>query len=430
MLNHVIAWSLRNRWLVLAAGILLLILGGRKITELPIDVFPDITAPQVTILTEAPGMSPQEVEALVSFPIESSINGAANVTAVRSSSAIGLSVVTVTFAYGTNIYVARQLVSEKLQLALGQLPGGVQPPVMGPISSRLGEIMTFAMTSTTTSAMDLRTLADWTVRTRLLSVPGVSQVIVIGGDRKQYQVLVNPASLRAYDLSLNEVFEAVRESNVNAPGGFLQTPGQESIIRGIGRVTSLADLDNTVVASRGGNPVLLRQVAEVRLGPELKRGSAGLSGEAAVLVTISRQPAANTLELTKLVDATLDQLQRTLPPDVKIERNVYRQAGFIERAIQNVEEAIKEGGVLVTIILFLFLLNFRTTLISLTAIPFSLVIAILVMSWFGLNINTMTLGGLAIAIGALVDDAIIDVENVFRRLKENFTVRVRSRDPR
>jgi len=419
MLNQVIAWSLRNRWLVLAAGVLLLILGGRKITELPIDVFPDITAPQVTILTEAPGMSPQEVEALVSFPIESSINGAANVTAVRSSSAIGLSVVAVTFAYGTNIYVARQLVSEKLQLALGQLPGGVQPPVMGPNSSRLGEIMTFAMTSTETSAMDLRTLADWTVRTRLLSVPGVSQVIVIGGDRKQYQVLVNPARLRAYDLTLNEVFEAVRESNVNAPGGFLQTPGQESIIRGIGRVTSLSDLDNTVVASRGGSPVLLRQVAEVRLGPELKRGSAGLSGEAAVLVTISRQPAANTLELTKLVDATLDQLQRTLPPDVKIERNVYRQAGFIERAIQNVEEAIKEGGVLVTIILFLFLLNFRTTLISLTAIPFSLVMAILVMSWFGLSINTMTLGGLAIAIGALVDDAIIDVENVFRRLKEN-----------
>ncbi|MEO7987776.1 MAG: efflux RND transporter permease subunit, partial [Gemmatimonadales bacterium] len=252
MLNKVIAWSLQNRWLVLAGGVLLLILGGRQLSQLPIDVFPDITAPQVTILTEAPGMSPQEVEALVSFPIESSINGAANVTAVRSSSAIGLSVVTVTFAYGTNIYIARQLVAEKLQLALAQLPEGVQPPVMGPISSRLGEIMTFAMTSTRTSPMDLRTLADWTVRTRLLSVPGVSQVIVIGGDRKQYQVLVSPAKLRAYDLTLNQVFDAVRESNVNAPGGFLQTPGQESIIRGIGRVTSLADLENTVVSSRGG----------------------------------------------------------------------------------------------------------------------------------------------------------------------------------
>lgn len=419
MLNKVIAWSLRNRWLVLVGGILLLILGGRKIAELPIDVFPDITAPQVTILTEAPGMSPQEVEALISFPIESSINGAANVTAVRSSSAIGLSVVTVTFAYGTNIYIARQLVSEKLQLALGQLPEGVQPPVMGPISSRLGEIMTFAMTSTTTTPMDLRTLADWTVRTRLLSVPGVSQVIVIGGDRKQYQVLVDPTRLRAYDLTLNEVFEAVRESNVNAPGGFLQTSGQESIIRGIGRITSLEDLKSTVISTRGGSPILLRQVADVRLGPELKRGDAGLNGERAILVTISRQPSANTLELTKRVDATLDELQRTLPPDVKLERRVYRQAGFIERAIKNVESAISEGGVLVTIILFLFLLNFRTTFISLTAIPFSLVVAILVLSWFGLSINTMTLGGLAIAIGALVDDAIIDVENVFRRLKEN-----------
>ena len=419
MLNKVIAWSLRNRWMVVAAGILLLVLGGRKIAELPIDVFPDITAPQVTILTEAPGMSPEEVEALVSFPIESSINGAANVTAVRSSSAVGLSVVTVTFSYGTNIYVARQLVQERLQLALRQLPPGVEPPVMGPISSRLGEIMTIALSSTKTSAMELRTLADWTIRTRLLSVAGVSQVIVIGGDRKQYQVLVDPAKLRAYDVTLNQVLDAVKGSNINAPGGFLQTPGQEAVIRGLGRVTSLDDIRSTVVTSRGGVPVLVGQVADVRLGAELKRGDGGLDAKPAVLLTISRQPAANTLELSKRVNATLDQLQRTLPPDVKMERRVYQQAGFIERAIANVEDAIREGGVLVTIILFLFLLNFRTTLISLMAIPFSLVVAILVLSWFGLNINTMTLGGLAIAIGALVDDAIIDVENVFRRLKEN-----------
>ena len=419
MLNKIIAWSLRNRWLVLAASVLLLVLGGRKIAELPIDVFPDITAPQVTILTEAPGMSPQEVEALVTFPIESSINGAANVEAVRSSSAIGLSVVTVTFAYGTNIYVARQLVSERLQLALGQLPAGVEPPVMGPISSRMGEIMIVSMTGTQTSPMDLRTLADWTVRTRLLSVPGVSQVIVMGGDRKQYQVLVDPAKLRAYDVTLRQVFEAVQGSNVNAPGGFLQTPAQEYLIRGVGRVTSLEDLRNTVVAVRGSTPVLLRQVADVRFGAQLKRGNSSLNGEPAVLLTISRQPAANTLELTGRIDGVLDNLQRTLPPDVHLERTVYRQAGFIERAIQNVEEAIREGGLLVTVILFLFLLNFRTTAISLTAIPFSLVVAILVISWFGLNINTMTLGGLAIAIGALVDDAIIDVENVLRRLKEN-----------
>lgn len=419
MLNKFIAWSLENRWLVLAASVLLLVLGGRKIAELPIDVFPDITAPQVTILTEAPGMSPQEVEALVTFPIESSINGAANVTSVRSSSAIGLSVVTVTFSYGTNIYVARQLVSEKLQTALGHLPAGVDPPVMGPISSRMGEIMIIAMVSTTTSPMDLRTLADWTVRTRLLSVPGVSQVIVMGGDRKQYQVLVNPARLLAYDVTLQQVFEAVQGSNVNAPGGFLQTSGQEYLIRGIGRVTSLDDLRNTAVDARGGTPVLLQQVADVRLGAQLKRGNASLSGKPAVLLTISRQPSANTLELTKRIDATLDELQRTLPPDVHLEGTVYRQAGFIERAIENVADAIREGGVLVTIILFLFLLNFRTTAISLMAIPFSLVVAILVLSWFGLNINTMTLGGLAIAIGALVDDAIIDVENVFRRLKNN-----------
>jgi Cu/Ag efflux pump CusA len=250
-------------------------------------------------------------------------------------------------------------------------------------------------------------------------VPGVSQVVVIGGDLKQYQVLVAPAKLRAYDVTLNQVFEAVQGSNINAPGGFLLTPNQESVIRGIGRVTSLDDLRNTVVTSRGGTPVLVGQVAEVRLGPELKRGNGALDGEAAVLLTVSRQPTANTLELTNRVDATLDALQKTLPPDVRIERRVYRQAEFIDRAIENVVGAIREGGVLVTIILFLFLLNFRTTFISLTAIPFSLIVAILVLSWFGLNINTMTLGGLAIAIGALVDDAIIVVENVLRRLKEN-----------
>ena len=419
MLNKIIAWSLKSRWIVIAAGVLLLVLGGREISGLAVDVFPDITAPQVVILTEAPGMSPQEVEALVSFPIESSINGAANVTAVRSSSAIGLSIVTVTFSYGTNIYVARQLVSEKLQVALAQLPPGVQPPVMGPISSRMGEIMMVAMSSTTTSPMDLRTLADWTVRTRLLSVPGVSQVIVLGGDRKQYQVLVDASKLLAYDVTVAQVFDAVKGSNVNAPGGFLQTPDRESIIRGIGRVTSLDDLNNTVVATRGGTPVLVRQVARVQLGAELKRGNASVNGRDAILLTISRQPAANTIELTKRLDATLDKLQSTLPPGVRIDRTVYRQAGFIDRAIANVVDAIREGGLLVTVILFLFLLNFRTTAISLTAIPFSLVIAILVLTWLGMNINTMTLGGLAIAIGALVDDAIIDVENVFRRLREN-----------
>lgn len=419
MLNKAIAWSLRNRWLVLAASVLLLVLGGRKIADLPIDVFPDITAPQVTVLTEAAGMSPQEVEALVTFPLEAAINGAANVTVVRSSSAIGLSVVIVTFEYGTDIYVARQMVAERLQVALAQLPDGVQPPFMTPISTRLGDIMTFAMTATKTSAMDLRTLADWTVRTRLLSVPGVTQVVVIGGDLKQYQVLVEPAKLRAYDVTLTQVFEAVQGSNINTPGGFLLSPTREAVIRGVGRVTSLDDIRNTVVTSRGGTPVLVGQVADVRLGPEFKRGSAGLDGQAAVLLTVSRQPAANTLDLTKRVDATLDALQKTLPPDVRIERGVYRQADFIERAIENVVDAIREGGVLVTIILFLFLLNFRTTFISLTAIPFSLIIAILVLSWFGININTMTLGGLAIAIGALVDDAIIDVENVLRRLKEN-----------
>lgn len=429
MLNKIIAWSLNNRWIVLAAGLVLLALGGRRAADLPIDVFPDITAPQVVILTEAPGMSPQEVEALVSFPIESSINGAANVTAVRSSSAIGLSIVTVTFAYGTNIYVARQLVAEKLQSALAQLPPGVQPPTMGPISSRMGEIMMVAITSTQTSAMDLRTLADWTVRTRLLSVPGVSQVIVLGGDRKQYQVLVDPARLRAYAVTLNQVFEAVKGSNVNAPGGFLQTPDQESVIRGVGRIASLEDLNNTVVTTRGGTPVLLRHVADVRLGAELKRGNASVNGRPAILLTISRQPAANTIELTKRIDATLDALQHTLPPDVRLDRTVYRQASFIDRAIANVVDAIREGGLLVTVILFLFLLNFRTTAISLTAIPFSLVIAILVLTWFGMNINTMTLGGLAIAIGALVDDAIIDVENVFRRLKENHERPVEERRP-
>ena len=417
MLNRIIEWALRNRLLVLIAAAGLLIYGGIVTFRAHVDVFPDLTAPTVTILTESHGLAPEEVESLVTLPIEAAMNGTAGVFRVRSNSAIGISIVFVEFEFGTDIYRARQLVTEKLQQV--RLPKDVPPPVLGPISSTMGEIMLISITSKTTSAMDLRSLADWVVRPRLLGISGVSQVMIIGGDTKQFQVLIDPAKLSDYSLTIDQVTEAVGKSNANASGGFLERPNEEFLIRGRARVYTTEDLADSVVGVRDGTPILLKNIATVQQGPALKRGDGSFNGQPAVVATIQKQPNANTLELTRQIEETLGALKPTLPADVTIDTKAFQQAGFINRAIGNVNRSLIEGGIMVTIVLFLFLWNFRTTFISLTAIPLSLVTAILVMSYFGITVNTMTLGGLAIAIGALVDDAIIDVENVFRRLKQN-----------
>ncbi|MBA3357771.1 MAG: efflux RND transporter permease subunit [Pyrinomonadaceae bacterium] len=417
MLNKIIQWSLRNRLLVVIAAVALLIYGGYVTVRTPVDVFPDLTAPTVTILTESHGLAPEEVESLVTLPIEAAMNGTAGVYRVRSNSAIGISIVFVEFNLDTDIYRARQLVNEKLQQV--RLPAGVPAPVLGPISSTMGEIMLISMTSKTTSAMELRSIADWTVRPRLLGVTGVSQVMIIGGETKQFQVLVDPAKLADSGLTLEQVVEAVTASNANAAGGFLERTNEEFLIRGRARLHSPEDLANSVVTVRSGTPILVGNVAIVQAGAALKRGDGSFNMQPAVIATIQKQPNANTLEVTEQIETTLAGLRATLPADVTIDTKAFQQSDFINRAVGNVRSSIIEGGLMVTIVLFLFLWNFRTTFISLTAIPLSLIAAILVMSYFGISINTMTLGGLAIAIGALVDDAIIDVENVFRRLKQN-----------
>src|SRR5215510_8909310 len=417
MLNKIIQWSIRNRLIVLVAAAVLLIYGGIVAVRAPVDVFPDLTAPTVTILTESHGMAPEEVESLVSLPIEAVMNGTAGVFRVRSNSAAGISIVFVEFSLGTDIYRARQLVTEKL--AQVRLPSGIRPPVLGPISSTMGEILLISMTSRTTSAMDLRSLADWVVRPRLLGVPGVAQVMIIGGESKQFQVLIDTAKLRDYGLTLQQVMAAVGGSNVNSSGGFLERPTDEYLIRARGRVNSLEDLAESVIVVKNGAPVLVKNVATVQLGPALKRGDGSFNMRSDVVATIQKQPNANTIDVTKQIETALASLKPTLPEDVTIETKAFQQATFIERAIDNVHRALVEGGILVAVVLFLFLWNFRTTIISLTAIPLSLITAIIAMSYFGIGINTMTLGGLAIAIGELVDDAIIDVENVFRRLKQN-----------
>src|SRR5215213_8213006 len=417
MLNKIIQWALRNRLIVMIAAVALLIYGGVVTMRTPVDVFPDLTAPTVTILTESHGLAPEEVESLVTLPIESAMNGTAGVFRVRSNSAIGISIVFVEFSLDTDIYRARQLVNEKLQQV--RMPAGVSPPTLGPISSTMGEIMLISMTSRETSAMELRSIADWTVRPRLLGVTGVSQVMIIGGETKQFQVLVDPSKLADYRLTLEQVAEAVGAANANAAGGFLERRNEEYLNRGRARVYTPDDLANSVITTRDGTPILISNVATVQAGAALKRGDGSYNMQPAVIATIQKQPNANTLEVTEAIEKTLADLKATLPPDVTIDTKAFQQADFINRAVGNVRASIVEGGIMVTIVLFLFLWNFRTTFISLTAIPLSLIAAILVMNYFGISINTMTLGGLAIAIGALVDDAIIDVENVFRRLKQN-----------
>src|SRR3990172_6079698 len=418
MLDRLIAWALRNRFLVLAAATLSLAAGAWIAARMPVDVFPDLTARTVTVLTEAHGMAPEEVEALVTFPIETAVNGATGVRRVRSSTAQGISGVWVEFEWGTDIFRDRQIVSEKLHTIPGNLPGGVSPPVLAPVSSVMGEIMMIGLTGTQ-SPQELRTVADWTLRRRLLAVPGGAQVIPIGGEVKQYQVLADPARMLAVGVTLAEVVEAARQSNANAPGGVYMDKGQEYVVRGIGRIEGVDDIALTVVKVRNGVPILLGQVADVSIGAAPKYGDGSINAKPGVVLAVQKQPGANTLELSRLIEAELADIQRTLPSGMLIHSELFRQSSFIQVSIENVLAALRDGAILVVVILFLFLWNIRATAISLLAIPLSLVVAIFAMKLLGITINTMTLGGMAIAIGALVDDAIIDVENVFRRLKEN-----------
>ncbi|CAN5616480.1 efflux RND transporter permease subunit [soil metagenome] len=422
MLNKIISFSLKNRLLVIATAAFLLIYGVRTILTLPIDVLPDLNRPTVTIMTEAHGLSPEEVEVLITLPIENAMNGANGVKVVRSNSGVSLSIVFVEFDWSTDLLKARQTVAEKLQLVKEKLPADVTP-AMGPISSVMGQIQIIGVSSVsstdTASKMEIRSIADWTIRPRLLSISGVSQVINIGGDVKQYQVLVDPVKLKNYNISLKDVDDAIGSSNVNTTGGFTESANQEYLLRNIGRTSSIEDIANSIVAYKENIPVLLKQIAEVKTGTPVKRGDGGLNGKPAVLMAIEKQPNANTVELTKEIDKAVDEIQKTMPAGIIINKDVFKQSNFIESSIKNVETALRDGGILVMIILFLFLLNFRTTFITLTAIPLSFVITALVFKMFDISVNTMTLGGLAVAIGELVDDAIVDVENVFRRLKEN-----------
>lgn len=420
MLDAIIRLALRFRLLTIATAVVLLVAGGVTLTRLPIDVFPDLNRPRVTILTEAHGLAPEEVETLVTVPIESVLNGATGVQAVRSASGVGLSVIWVEFAWGTDIYVDRQIVAEKLAVAMGRLPTDIRPQ-MAPISSIMGQVIHVGLepTDESVSPLELRTLADWVVRQRLLTIPGVAQVVVMGGGRKQFQVLVDPDRLLQFGVTLHEVEEAVRASNTNATGGYLDQGGTELLVRSLGRIESVDDLLAVVVKPSEPRPVLLSQVAKVVEGPQVKRGDASVNGKPGVILVIAKQPGADTRTLSDNVDAALADLQESLPPGVTINGELYQQRRFIDLSIHNVIEALRDGGILVVVVLFLFLLNLRTTFITLTAIPLSIVVTGLVFDWFGMSINTMTLGGLAVAIGELVDDAIVDVENIYRRLREN-----------
>ncbi|HYD68556.1 efflux RND transporter permease subunit [Azospirillum sp.] len=423
MFNVLVNLSLRNRLFVLAAAALLVAYGSFVLRGLPIDVFPDLNKPTVTLMTEAEGLAPEEVEQLVTFPLETSMNGMPGITRVRSVSGVGLSIVFVEFDWGTDIYRNRQQVAERLSIVQGQLPPDVRPQ-MGPISSIMGEIMLIAMSSKDGSgdganAMEVREIADWVVRPRLLAIPGVSQVIPIGGEIRQYRVTPNPARLHDLEITTDELAKALRQFSANTGGGFIDQHAQEYLIRNIGRTTRLEDLRTLVVAYKTGQPILLHQIADVDFAARVKRGDAGVNGKPAVILSVQKQPGADTTALTAEVEKALGELARFMPRGVHADEILFKQANFIQASIGNVETVLLEAVAVVAVILFLFLLNVRTTLISLTAIPISILITVLVFKAFGLSINTMTLGGLAIAIGELVDDAVVDVENIFRRLGEN-----------
>lgn len=420
MLNRIIRMSLHNRVLVLVGAMLLMLVGLYTSANMEVDVFPDLNAPTVVVMTEANGMAPEEVERLVTFPVETAVNGAANVRRVRSSSTTGFSVVWVEFDWGTDIYRARQIVTEKLAAAAESLPQGVGAPTLGPQSSILGELMTINITSDTTSLQELRTIADWTIRPRILATGGVAQVAVLGGDVKEYQILLHPERMKIVGVSLTEVYDAVENMNRNSAGGVLYEYGNEYILRGMLATSSISELSRSVVKASSGRCVTLGDVATVKVGNNTpKMGVASYNGKPSVVLTVTKQPDVSTLDLTEQLDDVIADIGQRLPPDVEMHTDVYRQSRFIESSIDNVKQALLEGSVFVIVVLFLFLMNVRTTVISLVAIPLALLTSIVALHLMGLTINTMSLGGLCIAIGSLVDDAIVDVENVYKRLREN-----------
>lgn len=418
MLKHVIHFSIKNRLFVLVAALVLTVYGLYEMSRLPVDVLPDLNRPQVTVLTEAEGLAPEEVETLVTFPIETALNGSSGVQRVRSVSGVGLSIIFVEFDWGTDIYLARQLVAEKLASTRERLPAGVEPQ-MGPISSIMGEIMLVGLKSKELSPVELRLLADWTIRPRLLSIPGVANAIPIGGGRMQYQVQVDAEKLRAFDLTLDEIEQAVANANQNTTGGFIEKQSQEYLVRNIGRVKDLLEFADAVVTTRNGTPITVGNVAEVMKGVQVKRGDASINAEPSVIIMVSKQPGQDTVKLTESIEKAMAELRSAMPPGVDLDDDVFRQEHFIVASIRNVVEVMRDAAILVLVVLILFLLNARTTIISLTAIPLSFIVTFIIFKYAGIGINTMTLGGLAIAIGELVDDSIIDIENVFRRLREN-----------
>lgn len=421
LLNGIIRFSLNNRMVILVIAALCLVAGIYSTMHTEVDVFPDLNAPTVVVMTEAEGMAPEEVERLVTFPIETAVNGATNVRRVRSSSATGFSIVNIEFDWGTDIYKARQIVSEKIAMVGADLPENVGNPTLGPQASILGELMIIGLTADTTSMQDLRTIADWTIRPRLLSTGGVAQVAVMGGDIKEYQILMDPGKMRRHGVSMDEVIYAVKGMNQNASGGTLYEYGNEYIVRGLLSTNDIDELKKAVVkTSENGLPITLDAVADVRIGPKTPvLGVASNDGKPAVLLTVTKQPNTNTLALTGRLDYALDELKANLPADVKVNSRIFRQSRFIESSLDNVKQSLIEGAIFVIIVLFIFLMNWRTTVISLVSIPLSIVASLLAIRWMGLTINTMSLGGIAIAIGSLVDDSIVDVENVFKRLRQN-----------
>lgn len=428
MLDKIIKFSLNNRLLVLICSVLLMLAGVYTANNMEVDVFPDLNAPTVVVMTEAKGMAPEEVERLVTFPLETAVNGATDVRRVRSSSTTGFSIIWVEFNWGTDIYKARQIVSEKLAMAKDGLPKNVGTPTLGPQSSILGELMFVELTSDTTSMQELRSIADWTIRPRILATGGVAQVTVMGGDIKEYQILLSPNRMRHYGIGLNEVISAVRDMNQNTSGGILYEYGNEYIIRGMISTNKIEELSKTLIKTVNDVPVYLNAVADIKTGNRTpKMGVASYNGKPSVVMTVTKQPNTSTLDLTKQLDDALEDVGKRLPADVKLSTDVYRQSRFIESSINNVKDALFEGGLFVVIVLFLFLMNTRTTLISLVTIPLSLVVTILALRMMGLTINTMSLGGMCIAIGSLVDDAIVDVENVYKRLRENGSIPIGKR---
>ncbi|HRR11500.1 MAG TPA: efflux RND transporter permease subunit [Tenuifilum sp.] len=419
MLDRIIGFSLRNKYLILISTLVLTVIGLRTVSNMDIDVFPDLTAPTVVVMTDAHGMAAEEVERLVTFPIETAVNGATDVRRVRSVSAQGFSFVWVEFDWGVDVLKARQVVSEKLIAVAQQMPLGVSQPMLAPQSSVMGEIFFIGLQADSTSMMELRTIAEWTVKPLILATGGVSQVTIIGGDYKQYQVVANPTRMLHLGVNMHELANACRFISMNSNGVNIREFGNEYVVRGIARTSDIEQLGQTLVATRNGMPVKISDIAEIRIAPAPKMGYASSNTSPAIILSISKQPNINTLEVTRKIEANLENLRKSLPPDVKLNTKIFRQSDFIERSVGNVQQALIEGAIFVTIILLLFLGSFRTTIISLLAIPISLLATFVVMKLLGININTMSLGGMAIAIGSLVDDAIIDVENVYKRLRQN-----------